>query len=304
MAAELRASRIARNRGTELIHIAFIENNLRLLARHWARGGARCVGTAHQPAGWWRTRHRHPEIVAGLDALIVTSSELKAYFEEFLPGRVHLVLHGADTDFFRPAPDAFEGPVDPPRCLFSGVWLRDLTTLERVIDRVVAKHSEIRFDLVVPTTRRDSPELQRIGRHNRVAWHTDLPDTALRDLYGRASMLLLPLLDSAANTTLVESIACGLPVITTDVGGAHDYTDPSFADLLPPGDVDGTVDAVLRLAEDREAQCTRSRAARAFAERVLPWQPALERTTEIYRDVLGRVRATGSTAPAPIVRDA
>lgn len=286
MAAELRAIRHLRRHPTELLHVTFVENNLRLLARQWTRSGCCCIGTAHQPAEWWRSRHRHPELVSGLDALLVTSTELQSYFAPFLPERVHRIRLGVDTAFFCPASPSMSVADGPPRCLFSGVWLRDLDTLEQVIGRVQAANPEIHFDLVVPEDRRNQPPLQRIAQRDRVTWHANLTDEELRDVYRQSSLLLLPLTDSAANTALVESIACGLPVVTTEVGGVRDYTEPAFADVRKPGDVEGISQAVLRLSGDPEERRARSRAARDFALRALPWEVAAEETMAIYREVL------------------
>lgn len=292
--AELAALHRARSARSALVHVAFVENNLRLLATRRRGRDARLVGTAHQGEAWWRSRHGHPELISRLDALIVLCRRQQAYFEDFLPGGVHFIRHGVDTAFFRPAEAAADAePERSPRCVFAGIWQRDLVMLGQAIDLALAQRPALRFDMVVPRRGRAHPELQRIARHDRVTWHTGVSSETLRDVYRGARMLVLPLLDATANNTLLESMACGLPVVTTAVGGVEDYTDVSFATRLAPGDVDGLVAAMLRLADDPAEARARGAHARAFAERHLSWASAAGETLALYRALLSPTDAGG-----------
>jgi glycosyltransferase involved in cell wall biosynthesis len=71
---------------------------------------------------------------------------------------------------------------------------------------------------------------------------------------------------------LNEALACGLPVVATDVGGVSEALDGGRAGLLvPPADRDAVVDAVLRVADDEALR-------RGFVERGLAH--ARDRTLE------------------------
>ena len=293
VAAELRALRTAKHERVALVHIAYMENNLRLFSTRRPSDLSCVVGTAHQSAKWWRDRHRHPELLSRLDAVIVLCQAQRSYFERQLPGRVHLIPHGVDLDFFSPGPRN-ESTQGIARCLFAGVWMRDLPTLRWVIEKLMARQKNIHIDRVVPVERREHVEFSRIARHDRVSWHAGLSDRALRDVYRHARLILLPLLDSTANNALLEGIACGLPVVITDVGGVRDYTDESFATRLPPGDVDGLVEAVLELAQDEANARRRGVLARAFAEQHFDWTTAAHHTADVYHSVLERTASRAS----------
>jgi glycosyltransferase involved in cell wall biosynthesis len=269
----------------QLVHIAYVENNLGLLGYYKARLQTRLVGTVHQPSSWWKLVHTHPESLTTLDTLIVLSSREKAYFETWLPGRVHFIPHGIDTDFFRPAEDN-QSSLGCPRCVFAGTWLRDLATLSQVIDQVVRRNPAIHFDLVIPCSKRNDPYLYRIARHSQVAWHANLSNDALRRLYQKASLLFLPLLDCTANNALLEGIACGLPIVSNQVGGLPDYTRPSFAELCTVGDVEALTEKILALVDEPERQHHMGQAARKFAVDYLNWQTVALQTLEVYRSAL------------------
>ncbi|MGF1568068.1 MAG: glycosyltransferase family 4 protein [Nodosilinea sp.] len=267
----------------DLVHVTYVENQLGLLPGYGQRLSYKVVGTGHQPTSWWRLHHPHPESVADLDALIVLSSSESAYFRQFLGDRVHVIPHGVDTQFFRPT-DSVDGKQDP-RFIFSGSWLRDLTTLLAVIERVLAKAPAIQFDMIVPYSKRQNDYFYRLARYPQVNWHGGISDHQLCQLYQQASGLLLPLLDCTANNALLEAIACGLPVITNDVGGVRDYTQPSFSTLLPLGDVDGFVDAILEIADSPDLLRRRGTAARQFAEQKLDWHRVAQQTFDLYQRV-------------------
>ncbi len=276
----------ARLQRPDLVHVTYVENQLGLLARHRDRLPARLVGTVHQPPGWYRMRHKNPAQLEALDALIVMGREAARWFEARVPGRVHFVPYAVDTDFFRPA-DPGRSPREP-RCLFAGRWLRDLPALEEVIEQVLARDPKVGFDLLVPHDDRKDDLFLRLARHEQVRFHAGLSDDALLALYRSASLLLLPMFDCLGNSVLLEALACGLPVVTNDVGALPDYTRPEFADRLPRGDVSGMAEAVLRRLGDPAEQDARGTAARRFAEQELSWDTAARATLDIYDAVLAR----------------
>ena len=90
------------NRRCNLMHVAFIGNNLGILGKYGRFLPSKIIGTVHQPSSWWNTSGSNPRIVEQLDALIVLSKREIAYFTKYLPGRVFFIPHGIDTDFFHP----------------------------------------------------------------------------------------------------------------------------------------------------------------------------------------------------------
>lgn len=267
-----------------IVHLMYLETDLGLLSDRSRTEGSCLIATTHQPRSWWKLVHGKPEAVRSLDGLIVLTDREAEFWSEFLPDRVFLAPHGVDVDFFCPSEDErFSASKTEPRCLIVGHWMRDLRTISEAVNRLSRRYATMAFDFVIPLAARAGDELYRIARHDSVAFHAGLSDRELRDLYRRSTLLLLPLVDATANNAILEATACGTPIVSTDIPGVASYVEPTFADLLPVGDVTGTVNAVERIVETQGERQSRGFAAREHAVKNLSWRKLAPRWLEIYR---------------------
>jgi glycosyltransferase involved in cell wall biosynthesis len=280
LALEVAAAQSLLTRQGTLHHWLYAEDNfahagwLRPLAR--ARRN-RLVASFHQPPASFERVHRRPRALRELDAVLALSRAQADYLAGRAgPDRVFLVPHGVDTDFYFPDAESEKGAPTPFTCLCVGSWLRDFATLRTVIEEIGATDPEIRFVLV-------SPEGEFAGFPN-VEVRSGLGDEELRASYRTAGLLVLPLLDSTANNSLLEALACGVPIITTAVGGVVDYVDETCAVLVPPGHADAIASAIKALAADDNRRRELSRHARKRALD-LAWPRVAERVLDVYEAI-------------------
>jgi len=177
------------------------------------------VCTYHQPPTVFARVVRCKQTVKNLDAVIVVASNQADYFATLVGyERVFLIPLGVDTDCYRPTDGR---RTEGRECLFVGQWLRDFEMLSAVVNALAAREPALRFKIV---TRKD--DAQRFSGCPNVVAVTGISDDQLLQAYQSADLLVLPLEDCTANCALLEGLACGLPVVTTDVGGIRDYVDP------------------------------------------------------------------------------
>lgn len=117
-------------------------------------------------------------------------------------------------------------------------------------------------------------------------------------LYDRCDLMLNPSLADNMPNSVLEALACGLPVVSTDVGGVpHIVREGVHALLVPPGDAEAMARAALRLLRDRELAARIARDGRREVEQYA-WPCVRERLAALYRGVLmsGEARVTPGRA--------
>jgi glycosyltransferase involved in cell wall biosynthesis len=87
--------------------------------------------------------------------------------------------------------------------------------------------------------------------------------------------------------SILEAMRAGLPVIASDVGGiSEEVVDGETGLLVPAGSVEELSNALKRLLADRELRLAMGSAGRRRFERVFQADRMIERTQELYEEVL------------------
>ncbi|HWP52904.1 MAG TPA: glycosyltransferase family 4 protein, partial [Pyrinomonadaceae bacterium] len=96
--------------------------------------------------------------------------------------------------------------------------------------------------------------------------------------------------------SIVEAMACGKPIIASEVGGIPDMIGDDAGLSVPAGDTKALTIAMLRLATDAGLRQRLGHAARARYERFFSPQVVLPFVTDIYHKVI----ANGNGGPLTI----
>jgi glycosyltransferase involved in cell wall biosynthesis len=95
----------------------------------------------------------------------------------------------------------------------------------------------------------------------------DTNDPRLVELYQQADVMCLPTYGDATPWAVLEAMACGAPVISTDIGGISELLDGGNAGVLVrPGDRDGLRRELFGLLDDEQRRRDLGARARAYVE--------------------------------------
>lgn len=267
--------------GKTIYHILYGDDTYRYLGHVRRVRGHRLVVSYHVPPDNLRDRLRHTGHLAQADAIVVVGTNQVPFFAEHCgEERVHFIPHGIDTEVFCPAPSSSSPVSTDAHVLFVGSHRRDIATLESVVGRLERLAPDRRVILVT------SPKVGSAfqGRGN-VELRSGVSEEELIQLYREASVVVQPMEESTANNAILEALACGTPVVATDVGGVRDYMDERCGALTPVRDPDAMSDAILEIATDEDVRRRMGDAARRQAEEYA-WPIVASRFEELYRSVL------------------
>jgi len=245
----------------------------------WKKAPKNIIGTIHQIPRQYSKKEL--ENIRRLSSAIILYRRDIKFFEEFVgSGRVKFIHHGVDTDFFRPGDNCQRN-----RILYVGQHLRNTQMLYRVVTRLHQRHPELQFDLLVPEQCWDAEGLRQLAGHPAVKWHPHISDAELLRLYQESCLMLLPLRSVAACNSVNEALACGVPIVTTDVGGIRDYGGGSVYPVVDNNDDAAMVDLVERYLSEPGFRDKVSAGERRFAEEKLSWPLIAEKHIQAYKEL-------------------
>ncbi len=125
----------------------------------------------------------------------------------------------------------------------------------------------------------DGPEranLERIAKEdwvkNRVRFVGGVPHDAVYGYYAAADLIVIPSIlsagvEEATSLSMLEGMACALPVVVTSIGGLKETVkDGRTGVVVEPSNPEAIADAALKLAADPELAKRLGVAARSFVE--------------------------------------
>jgi glycosyltransferase involved in cell wall biosynthesis len=278
-AAELRFLR-ANGVPQPVKHVLHFEDHFMFFDK-WDKAPRDFISTLHIPRDQWT-----PEELDGLkrlsSAIVLYRRDIEFYESYVGKDRVKYIPHGVDVEFFRPRSQ----PAKPNQILYSGHYLRNTPMLSRVVRALGERHPDLEFHLLVPESFRDLEGLGELHNCPGVVWHQNLNDDELRQLICSSWLVLLPMNDSGANTAIVESLACGTPIVTTDVGGVRDYGGGTLFPVVANNDDAGMIDLVEHYLSSPSRRDEVARAGREFTVRELAWPQIARQHLDTYETLI------------------
>jgi glycosyltransferase involved in cell wall biosynthesis len=281
-AAELRFSRsfLERMKADDIYHILFFDNHYQLFER-WDRAPRNVIGTVHLPVN-----REHPVLtdkyLKRLSSCIVMFNEGVKYLEKHVGrGRVKFIHYGVDTEFFKPSSNLAP---NTKHLLFTGHNGRNFAMFAKVAKILNERHKDLQFDILVPDWARKM-HLYALEGIKNIRWHERLQEAELLKLYQESRLLLMPMEDSGVNTAVVEALACGLPIVTTDVGGIRDYGGGSVYPVVANNDNDAMIALVEEYLNNENRRNEVGEKCRAFAEQNLSWPLVAQKHIEAYKEL-------------------
>jgi len=107
--------------------------------------------------------------------------------------------------------------------------------------------------------------------------------TNIKDAINSLDIVVLPSLDERCSRTLLESIACAKPIVTTNVGGNPEIIKDGFNGILvEPKNANQLADALIQLIDNEELRDRFGTNGRILAENNFDINENIKRIKKIY----------------------
>jgi len=214
--------------------------------------------------------------------------------KKIAPDRIRVIYTGVDAERFSPSkrPMAKEhlprlASIDSPRILFLSrmATRKGIHELVRAIPRVLERvdaHFIFAGTGALPPVRAPKENYTCMGY---------VDDSLPPFLYAFSDIFILPSYYENFPLTIMEAMASGCAVVSTNVCGIPEMVDhESNGLLIPPKDDKAIADALTRLIEDGNLRRKISERGRKTVLERFSWKDTATKTNDYYAEIIDRVR--------------
>jgi glycosyltransferase involved in cell wall biosynthesis len=147
-----------------------------------------------------------------------------------------------------------DGSSGPLKIVFVGTLIREknihvLLELARRVDGIsltLVGHSSPQMVAEI------NELIQRDGLHDRLHLAGEMPNDEVRKFIAGQDVCILPSFTEGFPMSVLEAMAIGLPIVASPAGALPDMIDvPEGGFLVEPDDIEGFVEAMIKLRDDR-----------------------------------------------------
>lgn len=252
------------------------------------------VGTFHtyfeRSLGYRCFRGRFQALLDRLAAAIAVSPSTVVALERYFDADWRIIPNGIDTSLFSPRtalprPDGMAS--DVPVILFLGRFdpRNGLSTLIEAFKRVKARGLRAQLLVVGDGPLRSIYRRQAGGDRDIVFVGPVLHGRPT--YYTHSTIYACPTTKASFGITLLEAMACEVPIVCSDILGFRDVVQHGREALMVPrGDADALANGIARLLDDADV---RARLGRTGRQRSLEydWRRVTSSVLDVYGEVLG-----------------
>ena len=262
-----------------------VERFVRVMAREDEKGKAWHFSLKNRL--WYRIYHR-PRFVLAIKTLdrahcysrdVWTMLQLKYNLDS---DKVAYIPNGVEKRFFisRKKHDR-----EPLRLLYAGTWLdqRGIFYLRDALNGLNKRFKD--WTLTIVGAGFPAVELESFfgaGLREQIIILPIVPAKDMQHVYGEYDIFVFPSLMEGLPSVILESMAAGMAVITTETCGMADVVEDGFNGLLiPPANAEAIEDAILRLAQSPSLRQQLGQAAQESMKR-LTWEKSAEKLEKVF----------------------
>lgn len=216
-------------------------------------------------------------LIGKMDAVVSTSRKTAGYLER----ESQVIMHGINLQDFTPPNDkaALRQQLGLPGGLLLGCYgrIRHQKGTDAFVDAMIelcGRFDDVSGIVMGRATEHHTGFLSELkakvataGLSDRILFMPEVTVDQIAEWYQVLDLFIAPQRWEGFGLTPLEAMACGVPVVATDVGAFSEIvTDPSLGRVVAPDDIPALADAAAEMLEDRDSLSQSGLAARAHVE--------------------------------------
>lgn len=200
---------------------------------------------------------------------------------------IGIIYNGIDTERFKPAPsDLRDDTKFTVLCASRLSRRKGFRYAIEAFAQLVKSHPEVR--LFIAGGEGDAEQelfeqVRKLGIYDSVTFFGYVPNSDFPRYYNAADVFVFPSLNEGMSNSMLEAMACGLPIIMTPTGGAEELVEDGGNGFIVPFRESGPIAERLELlAKDRDMVKHLGARSRAIAEK-MSWASIAEAYMVEYR---------------------
>lgn len=201
---------------------------------------------------------------------------------------IKVIYNGIDIEKFKPTgniKNTKEFIIMPGASRITG--RKGLNYLVEAISKLVPKYPNVKLKIVGDGNERENLEKQvrDLEIENKVEFMGQVLHKKVLEFYQEASVFVLPSLNEGMSNAMLEALACGLPIISTQTGGADELVrDGENGYIIKFKDSNDIVEKLEKLMNDPDLLQKMGEASRRRAQN-LSWENVAKEYFELYKKV-------------------
>jgi len=209
--------------------------------------------------------------------LIVVSRFLFEQLSSYGVERLFLVPNGVDISVFYPKYPIKERPKTIGMTYVPKGFKDPHTGLEALY---LVKQVKPDVEIIMFGPTRRPPKVQI-----PITFYSRVPAEKVADIYNRCAVFMSSSKSEGFCLPVLEAMACGCAVVTTDSGGVRDFVEHGEnALVVPPGDPRAIADAILYLLDNPTVRCQLAKNGVEKA-RQMTWDASVEQLERILQEI-------------------
>jgi glycosyltransferase involved in cell wall biosynthesis len=227
------------------------------------------------------------------DLICATSNTIKEYIAPVIDKDVTVIPFGIDVNKFKPTPVS---PVfkEGDFVLGSIKSLEKLYNIDVLINsfyRLHEKYPQLKLLIIGEGSAGEKLKalVKKLEIEDKVMFTGRVPFSEISDYYNRISVLVNISEYESFGVSVIEAMACGKPVIVTNVGGLKEVVKDDTVGLkVEIGNVEQTAAAIERLVTDAALYQRISETARMYATTTYNWNDNLQQMLDAYKRLIAQ----------------